>query len=284
MGRRRGVVSYMKGRLSGHELRKRIASIELFLFDLDGTVYLGNESISGAVEFIERLKSRSVDFLFLTNNSSKNRSDYVTKLNGMGFGVVQDQVITSGEVTAWYLVAKKPQASIYVMGTESLEEELRSFGCRIVNGTDLDADCVVAGFDTELTYQKLLVAGEFLSRGAAFIATNPDLVCPVEKGRYIPDCGSICTLLKNATGREPTVIGKPHSIMMDYIRTKRSISRRSIAMVGDRLSTDIAFGCNASIMTVCVLSGETDRQAAAQSPYQPDLVIDTIAELDQYLD
>jgi len=263
------------------DLLERFRLINLFLLDLDGTVYLGNKPIPGAPEFIGTLQRHGIDYLFLTNNSSKSANDYVAKLTGMGFPVGPEQIVTSGQVTGWYLAGKKPSARLYVVGTASLKKELAAYGLQVVDESLECVDYVVVGFDTELTYNKLLMAGELLAGGTRFIATNPDLVCPVGNNRYIPDCGSICALLENATGRQPMFIGKPHTTMIDYIRARSSVSSCLMAIVGDRLYTDIALGLNASIMNVCVLSGESDAPLIAKSPHKPDLVVASIAELNE---
>ncbi|MBN1578015.1 MAG: HAD-IIA family hydrolase [Chitinispirillaceae bacterium] len=264
------------------DLLERLRCVKLFLLDLDGTVYLGSKPIPGALDFIGNLKRCGIGYLFLTNNSSKSAAEYVAKLTAMGFSVGPDRVVTSGQVTGWYLAGKKPGAKLYVVGTASLKAELAAHDLRVVNDAAGGVDFVVAGFDRELTYDKLLVAVELLAGGAPFIATNPDLVCPVGENRYIPDCGSICVLLENAARRTPMFIGKPHTKMVDYIRALHHVSPRSMAVIGDRLYTDIALGCNASIMSICVLSGESDKSAVAKSPYKPDLVIETVAELNRF--
>jgi 4-nitrophenyl phosphatase len=263
-------------------LSECLRSTKLFLLDLDGTVYLGNDPIPGALDFIERIKRHEIDYCFLTNNSSKAGSEYVKRLSGMGFPVTPDQVVTSGQVTGWYLAGKKPGATLYVVGTMSLKCELEAWNVQVMNDTGSGGvDYVVVGFDTELTYNKLLAAGDLLAGGAAFIATNPDLVCPIGAARYIPDCGSICALLENATGRQPMFIGKPHTILIDFIRSRRAVSLSAMAVIGDRLYTDIALGCNAGIMSVCTLTGESDLSAVKKSPYQPDLVVSSIADLNR---
>jgi NagD protein len=265
-------------------LLERLRSIDLFLLDLDGTVYLDNDPIPGAIDFIAGLAQRGIGYIFLTNNSSKSADDYLRKLNRLGFITNADQVITSGQVTAWYLAEKKPEATLFVAGTETLKTELASCGLRIIDDPGADVvDYVVAGFDTELTYRKIRIACGQLSAGAGFVATNPDLVCPMGAGKYLPDCGSICAMLKNATGREPVYIGKPHTTMINYLRDRRTVTPRTTAMVGDRLYTDIALGCNASILSICVLSGESDRAAVAKSPFKPDITLESVADLHRLL-
>lgn len=265
------------------KVHERLRNTTLFLLDLDGTLYLGDRPIPGAVDFIKQLGRLGRRYVFLTNNSSRSLTEYIEKISGMGFPVTKDNILTSGQVTGWYLAAKQPGASVYVVGTASLQRELASYGLNILENTAEKADFVVVGFDTELTYRKLRTAGTLLADGAGFIATNPDLVCPIGGGRYIPDCGSICVMLENATGRQPMFIGKPHTKLIDCLRSRVPVSPATTAVIGDRLYTDIALGCNASIMSICTLTGEADRQAIKKSPYQPDLVITSIDELNGYL-
>jgi 4-nitrophenyl phosphatase len=258
-----------------HKLQK----IRHFLFDLDGTVYLSNTPLPGAVELIELLNKKDISCTFVTNNSSRSASAYVDKLQGMGFPVSVDQVVTSGQVTGWYCAKKKPGVRLYLVGTRALKKELSAFDVVVIDQDDAEVDWVVVGFDTELTYQKLLAAERHLSAGAGFIATNPDLVCPIDDSRFIPDCGSICMMLENATGRQPMFMGKPHTTLFEYIRSRCPIPRETTAMVGDRLYTDIAFAANAGLTGICTLTGESDRAAIEKSPCQPDVVIDSVAGL-----
>lgn len=262
---------------------ERIQSIKLFLFDLDGTVYLDTSPISGAIDCINLLAEKGKEYLFVTNNSSRNGKEYADKLRKMGFPVSFHHVVTSGQIAGWYLEEKSPGATLYVVGTESLKKELSAFNVSVRDDTPEHVDYVLIGFDTELTYQKLRIAEKLLSDGAGFIATNPDLVCPIGNGRYIPDCGSICLLLENATRKQPVFMGKPHSKLIDYIRIHHPVSKQSMAVTGDRLYTDIALGHNAGIMSICTLTGESDLTAIEKSPCKPDLVIDSIAELLRYL-
>ena len=257
----------------------RLRNIHLFLFDLDGTVYLEDTPVPGAVDLVSALKREGRNCIFLTNNSSKSSGQYLEKLAGMGFPVIAENILTSGQVTGWYLQRKKPGASAYVVGTEALKKELAGYEIRLVSEDTRQVDYVVVGFDTELTYKKLRVAGEFLAAGASFIATNPDLVCPVGGGRYIPDCGSICVLLENATGKQPMFIGKPHSTMIEALGDRFSVVKNTTAVIGDRLYTDIALGCNAGIMSICTLTGETSRPMIRKAAYKPDLVVESVAEL-----
>ena len=262
---------------TGH--MSKLQSIRHFLFDLDGTLYLSDTPIDGAIAFIKTLEKKGIDYTFVTNNSSKSANDYVEKLHRLGFPVAVEQVVTSGQVAGWYCAGKQPGAVLYVVGTESMKKELAAFKVKLAEEGATEVDWVVVGFDTELTYGKLREAERLLSNGARFLGTNPDLVCPIGEGRFIPDCGSICTMLENATGKQPMFMGKPHTTLFEYLRSRRSLQRESTAVVGDRLYTDIAFGSNAQLLSICTLTGESDRAAIKKSPCQPDVIVESVADL-----
>lgn len=262
-----------------HKTSHDIANVKHFLLDLDGTVYLGNSPIAGAVDFVNHLVSTGRGYTFLTNNSSKSADDYLDKLKGMGFSCTLSQVLTSGQVAGWYIEQKFPASAVYVLGTESLRRELSTYNFSMVDNCTPSADVVLVGFDTELTYDKLRTACRLIASGAAFIATNPDFCCPIGDNQYIPDCGSICFTIEKSTGKTPTFIGKPHTVALDYLRAKNLVTTTPLAIVGDRLYTDIALGCNASILSVCVLTGESDVNSVRASDYKPDMVVPSIADL-----
>lgn len=258
----------------------KLSDIKLFLIDLDGTVYLDGKLIPGAQGFINKLQELEIPFVFITNNSSQNALCYIDKLKNMGISISEKNILTSGQATGVYLSEKKKGARVFVLGTSSLKTELMTYGLKIVETPACDIDYVVAGFDTELTYQKLRDACCILeSHDVGFVATNPDLVCPVAKKRFIPDCGSICTIIENATGRVPVFIGKPHTTMIDLIKSRFQITSEKIAVIGDRLYTDIALGVNAGIMCICVLSGEATGEEISRSSIKPDLVVSSIGDL-----
>jgi HAD superfamily hydrolase (TIGR01450 family) len=257
-----------------------LKNCRLFLLDMDGTIYLGDRPLPGAIDFVEYLRSSGRRYIYLTNNSSRSGQDYVARLQGMGFPCRREDVFTSGMATALYLREHFPGAGIYPVGTGAFCRELESYGLQL---TDSDPRAVCLGFDRELTYEKLEKAVRFLRRGAAFIAANPDLVCPMPDDEVLPDCGSICALLTAATGREPVYIGKPHPRMVDIISKQTGISNDLIAVLGDRLYTDIALAKNAGAVSVCLLSGETTREMLDASPLKPDYVFLNVAELHQAL-
>ena len=258
-------------------MKQPLRSIRAFLMDMDGTVYLGTRLLPGAKGFFRLLDRRGIPYLFFTNNSSRDRFLYRDKLAGMGLDVNADRIITSGEATALYITTRTPHRRLYVLGTPSLEEEFRRAGLVLA---EENVDAVVLGFDTTLTYAKLERACHLLRGGAAFIATHPDNVCPTERGP-VPDCGSMAALLRKATGVRPVVVGKPERRMVAMALKKLGpgYRARDVAIVGDRLYTDIRMGRRAGLTAILVLSGETKREELARTRDVPDYVFPSIREL-----
>ena len=256
-----------------------LKSMELFLFDMDGTLYLGNNLYSFTIELLETIKKTGGKYLFMTNNSSKSVADYIKKLHNLGIEATRDDFITSSQATAYYLHKYHEGQTLYVCGTESLKEELRMEGFTVT--TDLDqVECIIMGFDTELTFQKLHdVSYLLLTRpNLPYIATNPDLVCPTEFGS-VPDCGSVCIGIKNATGKEPVVIGKPSPLMPQLAMERLGIVKEKSCVIGDRIYTDVKSGLNAGITGILVLSGETTVEILEASEDKPHLVLQDAGEI-----
>ncbi len=254
--------------------------ITCFLLDMDGTFYLGDHLLPGALDFLETLKAQSKKFIFLTNNSSKNPAQYVEKLAGLGIETTVAQVLTSGQATAIYLEQKSPGAKIYLVGTPGLEDEFRSHGFIL---TEDDPDYVVLGFDTTLTYEKLWKLCDFVRDGKPYIGTHPDNNCPTPTG-FMPDIGAMMALVEVSTGRRPDVIvGKPNKFIVESAAAKAGVTIAEVAMIGDRLYTDIALGSTAGITTVLVLSGETKARDISDSPHQPTYIFETIGEVSDWL-
>lgn len=258
-----------------------LKNIQLFMLDMDGTIYHENELIPGTLDFFYLLQKQGKQYIFMTNNSSKNKSSYVEKLNRLGIQAIEDNIASSVNATILYLKENKPNAKIYLVGTESFKQELIEEGFNIVplNYRNKDIDYVVLGFDTELSYEKLVGACYYVSRGYKYIATNCDLKCPVKDKKFIPDCGAIATMIKLATDRSPLFLGKPERTMVDYVSKHTGIGVDKIACVGDRLYTDIAVGINAGVTTVCVLTGEATKEEIETSRFKPDYCFDSIKEL-----
>ena len=267
---------------------RKLKACELFLFDMDGTLYLGDDVYEGAINLMEDLPQLGKKYIYLTNNSSRAGSDYITRLRRLGFPCEAENVFTSGMATGMYLNQNYPGATVYLAGTRAFYRELQSYGISLVNDenghTDVDTvDVVVQGFDTELVYEKLNHAVHFLRRGSKFIAANPDWVCPMPAGEVLPDCGSICALLTASSGVKPEYIGKPNRNMIDVISKMTGIPNERICAVGDRLYTDIAVAANAGSVSVCVLSGESSEQDIAESDVKPDYVLKDVAEIAKIL-
>lgn len=249
----------------------------LFLLDMDGTIYLDDDLFDGTLDFLAHLKKIGGRAMYLTNNSSKSVDKYIEKLGRLGIEAVAEDFFTSTDATILTL-KKKTYHKIYAFGTTSFKEQLRSAGLPITDRLEDDIDCLLAGFDTELTFQKLEDSCILLGRGVDFYATNPDWVCPTWYG-YVPDCGSVCEMLYRATQRRPKVIGKPQPDMALLAMEKTGCSKEETAIVGDRLYTDIACGVNAGISTIFVLSGEGVVEDIEKYDIHPEFVLKNIREL-----
>lgn len=256
-----------------------LQDIDCFLLDMDGTIYLSNKLIDKAVEFIELLDEQGKDYVFFTNNSSKNTSDYKKKLENFGLTVPVEKIVNSGQVTANYVKNKKEGAKVYPLGTPSLEQELLDAGLELAKEKNEDIDFVVLGFDKTLEYKKLWDAHDLILDGVEYIATNPDYVCPLEGGKSMPDCGSMISLLETSTGKTPLVVGKPNTLMIDYVSDTLGVKKDRMAMVGDRLYTDIQMAIDADITSILVLSGESTEQTLKESPQNPDYVFESVADI-----
>ena len=261
------------------ELADALQTIKLYLFDMDGTLYLGDRLYDFTIDLLQTIRATGGRYLFMTNNSSKSVEDYIRKLEKMGIAATREDFITSSQATAYYLHKHHEGQTLYVCGTESLKAELRREGFTLTENTD-DTDCIVMGFDTELTFRKLHdVSYLLLTRPEIpYIATNPDLVCPTEFGS-VPDCGSVCQMLQNVSGRLPVVIGKPSALMPQLAMEKWGVTGSQTCVIGDRIYTDIKSGLNAGTLTVLVLSGETTEEILEASEEKPHLVLSDAGEM-----
>ena len=260
---------------------ENLSAVRGFLLDMDGTFYLSDRLLEGALRFIDLLRGQKKEFLFLTNNSSKHRRQYAEKINRLGLPISEELVLTSGEATALYLKGQNPGANIFLCGTPSLEEEFRQHGFQLVQEKP---DYLVLGFDQTLTYKKLWMLCDFVRVGVPYIATHPDFNCPTETG-WMPDVGAMIAFVKAATGREPDlVVGKPNRLIVDAAAAKLNLRVDQLAMIGDRLYTDIALGQSSGITTVLVLSGETKTEDLKDSPFQPDYIFQNLAGVADWLE
>lgn len=258
-----------------------IKSIQLFMLDMDGTIYNEDTLIPGALEFFNLLIEQGKDYVFMTNNSSKGKITYVEKLNRLGIPATERHIASSVNATIMYLREHKPDAKLYLVGTDSFRQELLDEGFEVVSVDyrQCDIDYVLLGFDTELNYEKIRGACYYVSRDYPYIATNCDLKCPVLDNKFIPDCGAIAKMIELATGRMPLFLGKPERTMVDAVSKEWNIPVDKIACVGDRLYTDIAVGINAGATSICVLTGEATKDEIATSEFKPDYTFESINDL-----
>lgn len=258
-----------------------LAEVGGFLLDMDGTFFLGERLLPGAARFLAVLGSQGKDYLFLTNNSSQHRRSYAEKFARLGLQVPEEKILTSGEATLQYLKRFHANARVYLVGTPDLESEFRSAGFSL---DDPHPNLAVLGFDTTLTYAKLWKLCDLVRKGLPYIATHPDINCPTENGP-MPDTGAMIAFVKASTGRAPdVVIGKPNRWMVEAAQQKMGLDPQDLAMMGDRLYTDIAMGRTSGILTVLVLSGETSAQDVAGSEFQPDHIFPGIGAVAAWLE
>ena len=263
--------------------------LEGFIFDLDGTLYLGEQALPGAVELLRVLRQRGRQVLFVSNKPLEPRQSYAAKLTRLGIPAGPEDVLTSGYVLGYHLARSAPHLRLYVVGEENLKAELRAHGLHVLDEfADQDekqvirpqgVDAVVVAFDRTLDYRKLNTAYQALVNGAAFFATNPDKTCPMPGGG-IPDAGATIAALEHLSGRQVELLaGKPSRLMVEVAMQRMRLPPERCLMTGDRLETDIRMGQQAGMRTALVLSGaSTKAQAAAFEP-PPDWVVESVGEL-----
>lgn len=255
---------------------------KLYIFDMDGTIYLGGRVFPYAVRFINRLREDGRRVLFFTNNASHDPKFYYEKLTAMGFDPRPGEVMTAGDVTVEFLLRHRPGKSVYLVGTDQLHRSFRERGIEPLPMGAKQADIVVSSFDTSLTYEKLCDACRLIREDAEYLCTHPDFNCPTEDG-FIPDSGAIAALITASTGREPRYFGKPHRSTVEMIGEATGMAFSDMCIFGDRLYTDIAVGKRHGIFSALVLSGETDETAlaACAEADRPDAVLPSLAEAGQ---
>ena len=262
---------------------EKLAGIKHLALDMDGTIYSGSTLFDFTIEALEKVESLGVKYTFLTNNSSRSVNDYLKKIHNLGIRADISQVYTSSLAALEYLEHNfGKDKSIFVFGTASLREEFVRAGFRIVTEDDVDIepDIVVAGFDTELTYKRLCKAAYWVSMGKPYIATHPDRICPTDQPLVLVDCGAVCSCIQEATGRAPDIVlGKPDPCMIKGILDRHLLEANQLAMVGDRLYTDIAMAHRAGAIGVLVLSGETTLDDLKEAERAPDFVMHNLMYL-----
>ena len=232
-----------------------------FIFDMDGTLFVGDTPLESAISQVNALYKLNKNIYFITNNSSKNKKDYVHKMAKMGLNVLEEQIISSADSTIAYLKNNKVE-DVYVLGTRSLIESVEKAG---INTKGCNPEYVVIGYDTELTYEKLKEACKYINSGVDFIATHLDVFCPTLSGP-IPDCGTIVKMLEMTTGKKVSYIsGKPRAEMFDFLEFN---SERTV-IVGDRLHTDGLLAKNVNADFILVLTGESTRSSVNEKNIIP---------------
>lgn len=253
------------------------------MLDMDGTVFLEDQLLPGVNQFLESCKTKGIKVVYLTNNSTKDRKTYVNKLKSLGLDVSIHDIFTSGEATIRYVLQEKLNANVFLLGNELLEGEFIESGVNLVRERNKQVDFVVLGFDTTLTYEKIWIACDYIREGIPFIATHPDLNCPLKNDNYMPDTGSMIKMFEASTNVSPLIIGKPNVQLVEILSRNLGIDKHAICMVGDRLYTDIKMAVDADITSVLVLSGETKEEDLHESSVKPTHVVKHLGELEKFI-
>ena len=268
------------------ELKARLANIRHVALDMDGTIYMGMSLFDYTIPFLNSLREMGITYSFLTNNPSTSIPDYLKKLAGMGIEATEEEMYTTALATIDYIKTNFPEARrLFLLGTPSMISEFEKAGFEsVADSADERPDVLVVAFDKTLEYSRLCRASYWAQQGLPYIATNPDRVCPTDQPTVLVDCGSICKCIEHATGRQPDIVlGKPDPNMLTGVQARYGVKPEEVAMVGDRIYTDIEMAHNAGAFGVLVLSGETTLQIADEAPRQPDLIADSIKVLGELL-
>jgi NagD protein len=262
-----------------------LAKIRHVVLDMDGTIYLGRTLFPETRPFLDTLSRLDIGYSFVTNNCTRSRDEYAAHLRAMGIEAPAESIWTSAHATTLYLREKLPRAKrLFVLGTPGLSDEFKHVGFVVV---DDRPDAVVVGFDTSLNYDRLCQTAYWISRGLPYVATHPDRVCPTDRPTVLPDCGAICALLESATGRRPDAVpGKPDPAMLRAVLGPLGLSPREVAMVGDRVYTDIRMARDAGVVAVLTLTGETRREQIESCPLdpRPDFIVSNLGELGRMIE
>jgi len=257
-------------------MTESLPQVRLFLLDMDGTFFLGENLIPGSLDFIAALGRLERRYIFVTNNSSRSRAQYAAKISRLGLPVGAEDIFTSGQAACLFLRGEYPDTAVFPVGTPALEEELSLHGIRVEKEKP---DLVLLGFDTAVTYEKLWKLCDHVRAGLPYIATHPDFNCPVEGG-FMPDTGAVIAFVQASTGRKPDrIIGKPNRWMVDILAEKMGVEPAHMAMVGDRLYTDMKMARDYGLISILVLSGETTRQDYENSTTRVDFVFENVGEI-----
>ncbi|MBE6585879.1 MAG: HAD-IIA family hydrolase [Ruminococcaceae bacterium] len=257
---------------------------QLYIFDMDGTIYLGSIVFDFAIRFIENLRRAGKRVMFFTNNASRSTNVYLEKLTRLGFSPTAEEIMSSADVTVAYLKTYHKDQTVYLVGTKQLESQFCAAGIRLATGKEDIVDVVVSSFDTELTYEKLNDGCRLIRGGATYLCTHPDFNCPTDTG-FMPDSGAIAALITASTGVTPRYLGKPYPEVVEMIERVTGIPRENTCIFGDRLYTDIALGAKNGVTSVLVLTGEgTLSEAEALSDEEkPTFIFPSLREVNDVL-
>ena len=259
---------------------EKLKKKKLFLFDIDGTLAVGDTLYEGSADLINYIDSIGGKAYYITNNSTKSGMDYVTKFrNAFQLETTEDQFVTSGYMAIRFLKEHFADKKIFVLGTSSFVAELRKNDLQVTEICEPGIDCVIVAYDSELNYNKLTeVCKVLFTMEVPFYATNPDLRCPIDFG-FIPDCGAICDMITQTTDKIPTYLGKPSKEVVDLCLSLSGFSKEETLVVGDRLYTDIACGINGEVDTCVVFTGEATPEDIKETQYRPTYAFENIKEL-----
>lgn len=263
-------------------LKEKLCRIRHVALDMDGTIYLSNSIFPFTLDFLAKLGRLGISYSFLTNNPTRSLEDYLAKLSGMGIKAGKEQMYSTVPATIDHIRENYPSAKrLFLLGTPSMIRQFEDAGFEsTADSADDRPDLVVVAFDTTLVYSRLCRAAWWVAQGLPYVATNPDRVCPTDQPTVLVDCGSLIACIEQATGRKPdTVIGKPDPAMIRGIEHRYGLKAEEIAMVGDRIYTDVECALNAGAFGVLVLSGETTMEMAKAWPHAPSLICRDIEEL-----
>jgi HAD superfamily hydrolase (TIGR01450 family) len=261
-----------------------LKNIRHVALDMDGTIYKGGTLFDFTPAFLSRLTDLDIGYCFLTNNSSRSVKDYVAHLGRMGIRIGPDEMYTSALCAIDYLRTRLPQVRrIFVLGTPSLQQEFTEAGFAVL-APEAEPDAVIVGFDTGLAYARLCKAAWWIAQGKPFIATHPDRICPTDLPTVLVDCGAVCACLTEATGVLPqAVLGKPDPWMLQGILRRHCLEPSELAMVGDRLYTDMVMARRAGVAGVLVLTGEATQADVDAAAGAADLVVPSLKEFGELL-
>lgn len=264
------------------ELLNRIKKIKHVALDMDGTIYNGTTLFPYTISFLEQLKRLGISYSFLTNNPSKSIADYLKKLESLGIPATEEEMYSSAVATIDYLKNNYPQAKkLFILGTPSMIKQFEKAGyISTEDSAEDEPDALVVAFDMTLTYKRLCRAAWWAKQGKLYVATNPDRVCPTDQPVILVDCASIYSCIETATGRKPDIVlGKPQKEMLDGILFTKKLKPEQVAMVGDRIYTDMMMAHNAGAFGVLVLTGEATLEDAEVADPELDIILPSIETL-----